>query len=295
MWRADAIFGAYASAIGAFARESIGIGVRSERLAANFDIIGDRIAVVVEVEKIGNGVAVGIGDRNAIDRADDVGTDDIWTTRVYGDFIAVFVEQWVAIFAVFDFAWAFDGVEYAVAVGVGVAEVGRAVAVGIGRALDGIGDRVAIGVEIEIVGRAVAIGIGIEEASFDDIGDRIAIGIGFRFVVFVAIIDATDVVAEKVIRIVNLIACRRDEYATRTFFDVSRRVASRRAFLAFRFEALADAVLRAADIRFAQIGARFDGDVAVIVAILEYAAGLARGDHALGARYGGWWLRLATR
>ena len=65
--------------------------------------------------------------------------------------------------------------------------------------------------------------------------------------------------------------------------------------MAFRFEALADAVLRAADIRFAKIGARFDGDVAVIVAILEYAAGLARGDHALGARYGGWWLRLATR
>ena len=95
--------------------------------------------------EIGDGVAIGIGKRDAVDRFDDDAIESKWFARIGDDDIAIIVAEWIAVFVAIDFAEAFDGIGDAVSIGVEREEVGDGVAIGI----DGVFVELAVGARFD--------------------------------------------------------------------------------------------------------------------------------------------------
>ena len=114
-------------------------------MAANFDIVCNRVAVVVEIQIIGDGVAVGIDGRRA----------------AMGGIVFVFFIRCIADVLKTGERAAFVHVGDAVAVGVGIEIIRDSVAVGVSHSFVQIGNRIAVGIdrfEIDFNARFAAIG-----------------------------------------------------------------------------------------------------------------------------------------
>ena len=146
-----------------------------DRKPGDFDVVVGAIAIVIEILKVGNAIAIGI---------DGLGAKMIRIVFVGLRPSAVLIGQ-------FGVSATFERIGYAVAIAIGILEIGKRIAIAIDGFNDGIplvarfdrvGNRIAIAVEVEVIGNAIAIGIATERIVFEvsafvDVGYRIAIAI----------------------------------------------------------------------------------------------------------------------
>ena len=146
-----------------------------DRKPGDFDVVVGAIAIVIEILKVGNAIAIGI---------DGLGAKMIRIVFVGLRPSAVLIGQ-------FGVSATFERIGYAVAIAIGILEIGKRIAIAIDgfnggiplvARFDRVGDRIAIAVEVEVIGNAIAIGIATERIVFEvsafvDVGYRIAIAI----------------------------------------------------------------------------------------------------------------------
>ena len=146
-----------------------------DRKPGDFDVVVGAIAIVIEILKVGNAIAIGI---------DGLGAKMIRIVFVGLRPSAVLIGQ-------FGVSATFERIGYAVAIAIGILEIGKRIAIAIDgfnggiplvARFDRVGNRIAIAVEVEVIGNAIAIGIATERIVFEvsafvDVGYRIAIAI----------------------------------------------------------------------------------------------------------------------
>ena len=146
-----------------------------DRKPSDFDVVVGAIAIVIEILKVGNAIAIGI---------DGLGAKMIRIVFVGLRPSAVLIGQ-------FGVSATFERIGYAVAIAIGILEIGKRIAIAIDgfnggiplvARFDRVGNRIAIAVEVEVIGNAIAIGIATERIVFEvsafvDVGYRIAIAI----------------------------------------------------------------------------------------------------------------------
>ena len=146
-----------------------------DRKPGDFDVVVGAIAIVIEILKVGNAIAIGI---------DGLGAKMIRIVFVGLRPSAVLIGQ-------FGVSATFERIGYAVAIAIGILEIGKRIAIAIDgfnggiplvARFDRVGNRIAIAVEVEVIVNAIAIGIATERIVFEvsafvDVGYRIAIAI----------------------------------------------------------------------------------------------------------------------
>ena len=118
-----------------------------DRKPSDFDVVVGAIAIVIEILKVGNAIAIGI---------DGLGAKMIRIVFVGLRPSAVLIGQ-------FGVSATFERIGYAVAIAIGILEIGKRIAIAIDgfnggiplvARFDRVGNRIAIAVEVEVIGNA---------------------------------------------------------------------------------------------------------------------------------------------
>ena len=118
-----------------------------DRKPSDFDVVVGAITIVIEILKVGNAIAIGI---------DGLGAKMIRIVFVGLRPSAVLIGQ-------FGVSATFERIGYAVAIAIGILEIGKRIAIAIDgfnggiplvARFDRVGNRIAIAVEVEVIGNA---------------------------------------------------------------------------------------------------------------------------------------------